>query len=106
MSDFDYLALDTGGRERRGSVRAESPEQAREKLGARRLFAIRIEAGTGAASEPLLSRNLFVRRRLGAKQLSVFTRQLATLALVSPLEEALRTIARQTEREHVRQILL
>jgi general secretion pathway protein F len=106
MSDFDYLALDTSGRERRGSVRAESAEDAREKLGARRLFVVRVEAGTGAASEPLLSRNLFVRRRLGAKQLSVFTRQLATLALVSPLEEALRTIARQTEREQVRQILL
>jgi general secretion pathway protein F len=106
MSDFDYLALDTAGRERRGSVRAESEAQAREKLGARRLFPVRIEAGAGAASEPLLSRNLFARRRLGTKQLSVFTRQLATLALVSPLEEALRTIARQTEREHVRQILL
>jgi general secretion pathway protein F len=106
MSDFDYLALDTAGRERRGSVRAETAEDARAKLDSRKLFVVRVEAGTGAATEPLLSRNLFARRRLGAKQLTIFTRQLATLALVSPLEEALRTIARQTEKEQVRLILL
>ncbi|MDB5669595.1 MAG: hypothetical protein JWO25_554, partial [Alphaproteobacteria bacterium] len=71
-----------------------------------KLFVIKVEAGTGTAAEPLLSRNLFARRRLGAKQLTIFTRQLATLALVSPLEEALRTIARQTEKEHIRLVLL
>ncbi|MDB5720253.1 MAG: hypothetical protein JWP15_871 [Alphaproteobacteria bacterium] len=106
MSDFDYLALDVAGREKRGSVRADSAEAARAKLDSRKLFVIKVEAGTGTAAEPLLSRNLFARRRLGAKQLTIFTRQLATLALVSPLEEALRTIARQTEKEHIRLVLL
>ena len=37
--------------------------------------------------------------------LTLFTRQLATLVLVTPLEEALRTIARQTDGDHVRLIL-
>ena len=106
MSDFAYVALDTAGRERRGSVRAESAEEARAKLGARRLFVVRVDAASGSAVPPLLSRNLIGRRRLGAKQLTIFTRQLATLALVSPLEEALRTIARQTEKEQVRNILM
>ena len=106
MSDFAYVALDTAGRERRGSVRAESAEEARAKLGARRLFVVRVDAASGSAVPPLLSRNLIGRRRLGAKQLTIFTRQLATLAMVSPLEEALRTIARQTEKEQVRNILM
>jgi general secretion pathway protein F len=106
MSDFDYVALDPAGRERRGSVRADNKDDARAKLGARRLFVVKVEPGTGTAAEPLLSRNLLGRRRLGAKQLTIFTRQLATLALVSPFEEALRTIARQSEKEQVRQILL
>ena len=43
--------------------------------------------------------------RLNAKQLTLFTRQLSSLAQVSPLEEALRTISRQSEQPHVRQIL-
>ena len=39
------------------------------------------------------------------KQVTLFTRQLATLITVSPLEEALRTISRQAEREEVRRVL-
>jgi general secretion pathway protein F len=37
--------------------------------------------------------------------LTLFTRQLATLTQVSPLEEGLRTIARQSEQDHVRNIV-
>src|SRR5690606_22060694 len=43
--------------------------------------------------------------RLSAKQLGLFTRQLATLVQVAPLEEALRTLSRQSERADVRAIL-
>jgi general secretion pathway protein F len=106
MSDFDYLALDTAGRERRGSVRAATAEDARARLSARKLYVVRMEAATGAASPPLLSRGITFRKKLGAKQLALFTRQVATLVQVTPLEEALRTIGRQAEQEHVQRILL
>ena len=106
MSDYDYLALDTSGRERRGSVRAPSIEAARETLSARKLFVVRMEQGTGTNGSPLLSRGLFGRKKLSAKQLTLFTRQLATLVQVSPLEESLRTIARQAEQPHVQKVLL
>jgi general secretion pathway protein F len=106
VSEFAYLVLDRAGRERRGSLRAGTPDEAREKLTARGLFVIRMEAAGGETAPPLLSRQIFSRRRLNARQLTVFTRQLSTLAQVSPLEEALRTIARQTEKDHVRDVLL
>lgn len=114
MAEYDYLALDPAGRERRGSVRAASADEARSKLGQRRLFVVKVEeggsgtsqVGTPGAAPPLLSRQLFVRKKLNGKQLTIFTRQLATLVTVSPLEESLRTIARQTEKDHVRTILL
>jgi general secretion pathway protein F len=113
MAEYDYLALDPAGRERRGSVRAASPDEARSKLGQRRLFVVKVEEGGSGTSQagapaapPLLSRQLFVRKKLNGKQLTIFTRQLATLVTVSPLEESLRTIARQTEKDHVRTILL
>ena len=105
MSDFDYLALDTAGRERRGSVRAPSVEDARATLSARRLYVVRVERASGAATAPLLSGGSLFRKKLGAKQLTLFTRQLATLVQVSPLEESLRTIARQSERAEVQRIL-
>ncbi len=106
MFEFDYVALDTAGRERRGHLRADSADDARARLGARRLYVVRVEsAPEGAAPAPLLSRPALLGRRLRERQLMLFTRQLATLAQVTPLEEALRTIARQAEQEHVRQIL-
>lgn len=105
MSDYDYLALDTAGRERRGSVRAPSVEAARARLSERKLYVVRMEPASGASTPPLLSRGLVFRKKLGAKQLTLFTRQVATLVQVTPLEEALRTIARQAEQEHVQRIL-
>ncbi len=56
MPDFDYLALDTAGRERRGSVRAASPDDARATLSVRKLYVVRVEASTGATAPPLFSR--------------------------------------------------
>ena len=105
MPDFAYVGLDTAGRERRGSVRADTADAARAQLASRKLYVVRIEPRAEAVAPPLLSRGLLARRRIGAKQLTLFTRQLATLVQVSPLEEALRTLARQAEREEVRRVL-
>ena len=103
MPDFAYVGLDTAGRERRGSVRAETSEAARDQLTRRRLYVVRIEPA--AESAPLVSRSLIQRKKLDAKQLTLFTRQLATLVTVSPLEEALRTVSLQAERDEVRRVL-
>ena len=103
MPDFDYLAIDPRGGEKRGSVVAPSLDDARAKLDGRKLYVLRLEPGSGA---PRPTRPLFslTRRKLTAKELTLFTRQIATLVQVSPLEESLRTISRQTEKPHVRQI--
>lgn len=105
MPSFDYLALDTAGRERRGSILAETEQNARAQLDQRRFYVVRIEPGSSTPGPSLLSRRIAWRRGLSAKQLTLFTRQLATLAQVAPLEEALRTIARQAEQEPVTRIL-
>src|SRR3546814_15215715 len=47
----------------------------------------------------------FRKQRLGSKELALFTRQLATLAEVAPLEEALRTLTRQSEAESARAVI-
>ncbi len=107
MADFDYTVIDTAGRERRGSLAAATAEDARAKLGARRFYIVRLDPTIAGAprAAPLLSFGGFAPRKLSSKVLTLFTRQLATLVLVTPLEEALRTIARQTDGDHVRSIL-
>ncbi len=107
MPDFDYLVIDTAGREKRGAIVAESLDHARSALDARKLYVVRIEAGSPATkppkAKPLLQQ--LRGRRMSGKHLTLFTRQLATLNRVSPLEESLRTIVRQTEQEQVREIV-
>jgi general secretion pathway protein F len=106
VPDFDYLAIDTRGQETRGHVAAVDAETARAMLDRRRLYVVRIEPGSAPAARgrPLFGLQLG-RPKMSAKQLTLFTRQLATLSLVSPLEESLRTITRQTEQEKVREIV-
>ncbi|QNE30731.1 type II secretion system protein GspF [Sphingomonas sp. NBWT7] len=106
MADFDYLAIDTRGQEARGHVAASDMAAARALLDRRRLYVVRIEPGSAPAARgrPLFGLQLG-RARISAKQLTLFTRQLATLSRVSPLEESLRTITRQTEQEKVRAVV-
>ena len=107
MAEFDYLAIDTRGRETRGHVSAPSLDDARVLLDRKRLFVVKVEPGSGPPPRgtPLLSDLRFGKRRMNGKQLTLFTRQLATLNRVSPLEESLRTITRQTEKPQVREVI-
>ncbi|GHH08323.1 type II secretion system protein GspF [Sphingomonas glacialis] len=107
MPDFDYLAIDTKGRETRGAIAAPSIDAARVLLDRRRLYVVKVEPGSGRSpkGKPLLSDLRLGSKKMSTKQLTLFTRQLATLNRVSPLEESLRTISRQTEQPHVRAIV-
>lgn len=104
MPEFAYHAIDPDGRERRGRISAANDDLAREALVSKKLYIVSVAPAEVRAS---VFANLPLKRqpRLNAKQLTLFTRQLSSLAQVSPLEEALRTISRQSEQPHVRQIL-
>lgn len=104
MPDFAYHAIDPDGRERRGRISAANDDAARERLSQKKLYIMSVEPATGSPSM-LPGLKVARRARLNAKQLTLFTRQLSSLVQVSPLEEALRTISRQNEQEHVRTIL-
>ncbi|TPG12394.1 type II secretion system inner membrane protein GspF [Sphingomonas oligophenolica] len=106
MADFDYIAIDTRGAERRGHLAAADIDVARASLDAKKLYVVRIEPGSAPATKgrPLFELTLGA-PKISGKNLTLFTRQLATLNRVSPLEESLRTITRQTEDERVRAIV-
>lgn len=104
MAEYDYIAIDPAGKERKGSVKAGTIDDARARLDARKLFVVRLEAGAAEVARKRAGLSLRA-PRLSAKELTLFTRQLATLIEVSPLEEALRTIGRQSELGHVQAIV-
>lgn len=103
MADFRYVAIDPAGREKRGHVSAPDNDAARATLTQRKLYVVECVSGPPAeAKAPLLKLD---RNKLTPRELALFTRQLATLTEVSPLEEALRTASRQSEAPHVRRIV-
>ena len=104
LPSFAYRAIDTDGRERKGSISAANDDAARDRLVGMRLYVVSVEQ-SAAKSALTTSIALPSRRKLGSKQLTLFTRQMASLIEVSPLEETLRNLARQNEKLVVRDIL-
>ncbi len=108
MPRFAYLAIDPKGAERRGAIEAAGEVQARERLTQRQWHIVRLgpDAAASASRAAVTTSGIALfAARLNSKQLSLFTRQLASLMTVSPLEETLRTISRQTEKPRARAIL-
>lgn len=107
MAEFAYHVIDAEGREKRGRIEAANDSVARERLEQQKFYVVAVgEAATRSiskAAKPSFSLNRT--SRLSQKQLALFTRQLASLTQVSPLEEALRTISRQSEKDHVSNII-
>lgn len=104
MPDYRYVAIDPQGRERKGRLTAANDDAARAGLIARKFHIVAVEE---AGAKPATGRSLlaFRRNKLASKELALFTRQLATLVEVAPLEEALRTLTRQSEAESARAVI-
>ncbi|WP_422060388.1 type II secretion system inner membrane protein GspF [Sphingopyxis sp.] len=104
MPDYRYVAIDPHGRERKGRLTAANDDAARADLVRRKFHIVAVEE---AGTKPASGRSLlaFRRDKLGRQELALFTRQLATLAEVAPLEEALRTLTRQSEAESARAVI-
>jgi general secretion pathway protein F len=105
MATFEYSALDTSGKPRSGVLSAANERAARTMLERRRLLPLRIDGSAQPAQVP--PRTLGARReRISGSALTLVTRQLATLVRVVTIEEALRTLAMQTESASARRVLL
>ena len=92
MALYEYSALDTQGKKQRGVVEALSQKAASRKLRGQGLFPTKLAAAHDTVAPT--QRTLF--RRVSAAQLSVATRQLATMLTAGmPLDEALGMVAEQ-----------
>lgn len=102
MGAFVYKAIDPRGRLQRGVIDADSARLARQVLRDRRLLPLAVEsvADTGRGGKR-------IRRKLKAAELTMVTRQLATLAEGGVrIEDALHIVASQTGTPSVSAILL
>ncbi len=100
MAAFEYVALDAGGKTRRGVLEGDSLRQARQMLRDQGLMPVSVD--TASEKSRSSGRSWSFSRRLGALDRVLITRQLATLTKAGlPIEEALRAIAQQAEKQSV-----
>jgi general secretion pathway protein F len=105
MGAFEYTALDTTGREQSGVVEGDTVKHVRQLLRERALLPVTVaEVKHGEAKR---QRSFTLRRGISASDLSLLTRQLATLVKAGlPLEEALLAVSQQSEKPRVQSIML
>jgi general secretion pathway protein F len=105
MAAFEYIALDAQGRQQKGMLEADSPRQARQFLRDKQLTPLEVKQARGR--EQKSNGPLSFGQGLGARDLAMLTRQLATLVQAAlPIEEALRAAAAQSTTAKIKSMLL
>ncbi len=106
MGAFAYTAVDPAGRERKGVLEGDTARQIRQLLREQNLLPVTVSEV--AHQEKKERRGSFnFRSGVSAKDLSLLTRQLATLVHSGlPLDEALQAVAEQTEKPRIQSVML
>src|SRR4051812_23936258 len=106
MGAFEYTALDTGGRERKGVIEGDTARHIRQLLREKQLLPVSVtEVAHKESAEQ--KKSFSVARRVSASDLALFTRQLATLVRAGlPLEESLLAVSQQTEKPRIQGIII
>lgn len=106
MAAFEYTALDQRGREQKGVLEGDAPRQIRQQLrdrGLAPLSVVEISQRKKGASSGLS----WFQGSLSAADLSVVTRQIATLVGSGlPVEESLKAASEQSEKAQTKRILI
>ncbi|WP_404408649.1 type II secretion system inner membrane protein GspF [Pseudidiomarina marina] len=120
MAAYAFQALNASGRKTKGVIEADTERQVRAQLREQGLIPVAVElaeegsssrsgtrsgAGVGAGSAPLLKR--LQTRGVGAADLALITRQLATLVSAAlPIEQALFAVSEQTDKPRLQKLIM
>ncbi len=108
MPVYEYIALDSAGRRRKGIVDAGSLASARQKLRETEVFPVEIAETSERGREETAGRGNALRlfRKIGLQELAVMTRQLATLLGAGlPLVPSLTALVAQSRHPALRTTL-
>lgn len=107
MTAYRYRALDTGGKLVKGVLEADSERQVRSQLRSQSMRPIEVQTAARSEAANGTLRSRFLPTRLSVSELSLLTRQLATLVQSNlPLAECLQAAAQQSRRQRVKGMLL
>lgn len=102
MGAYQYIAIKKNGNTDKGIIEADSERQARQLLREQGLIPTQINT--------LTQKRIGIspkKGKISAADLALFTRQLATLLAAGiPVEESLRGVSEQTEKDKVRELII
>ena len=108
MSAYEYSALDSRGRQVKGLIEGDTQRQVRQLLRERSLTPLEIkEVAEKGSRSSRASLPITRGGSINSTELSLFTRQLATLTRSGlPLDEALAAVSQQSESKRVQRVTL
>jgi len=113
MGAYSYKALNEEGKTVKGIMEGDSERHIRSQLRAKKLKPLEVESAHGKAdkvSEEGMNLSGWRQRmasRLSSRDLSIITRQLASLVRSGlPLDEALHATAKQAHKPHIKRVVL
>ena len=112
MAAFEYSAMNASGKTIKGFIEGDSPRQIRQQLRDKGLTPLEITASNSESeeqggSEIKKSVNLQVGTKMNPTDLTLMTRQLATLVKSGmPIERALYSVAKQSDKQKIKNLLI
>ncbi len=106
MGAYQYVAVDGGGKEHRGTLEGDTPRHVRQLLRERQLHPVEV-AEVEARERKAHQRQFSFGGGISGLDLALLTRQLATLVKAGlPLDEALFAVSEHTEKARLKSIVL
>lgn len=106
MAAFNYHALSNDGKRQKGVLIADTARHVRQKLRDQGLTPLEVSTVSKRASTKSRTFSLTI-KRVNHAELALITRQMATLLSAGiPLDEVLSGVANQTNKPHIKSVLL
>ena len=104
MPAYQFTAIDASGKQQKGVLEGDSARQIRQQLRDKAWIPVVVDA---VEQKDKNKTSAWFQKKFSAYDLALMTRQLSVLvAAAIPLEEALRAVAKQSEKVHVQNLLL
>lgn len=104
MPAYQFTALDVSGKQQKGVLEGDSARQIRQQLRDQELIPMSVEPVEQKNSK---TSTKWFQKKLSSYDLALMTRQLSVLiAAAIPLEEAVKAVAKQSEKAHVQNLLM
>ncbi len=107
MAAFDYQAVDSRGKTKKGVIEGDTPRQVRSLLRDKGLMPTEVTPSLKRKNSSSGKGSFGAAKKISASELALITRQLATLSESGlPLEEALMAVAEQCDKNTLKSMMM